>query len=35
LLMLNAGTITITILMVLVPSWYVSKIEPDKAIRFD
>ena len=35
LVMLNAGTIAITLLMVLVPSWYVSKIEPDKAIRFD
>jgi len=35
LLMLNAGTILITLLMLLVPSWYVSRIEPDKAIRFD
>jgi len=35
LLMLNAGTIILTLLMLLVPSWYVSKIEPDKAIRFD
>jgi lipoprotein-releasing system permease protein len=35
LLMLNAGTILITLLMLLVPSWYVSKIEPAKAIRFD
>jgi lipoprotein-releasing system permease protein len=35
LLMLNAGTVLITLLMILVPSWYVSKIEPDKAIRFD
>jgi len=35
LLMLNAGTIIITLLMLLVPSWYISKIEPDKAIRFD
>ena len=33
--MLNAGTIVLTLLMLLVPSWYVSKIEPDKAIRFD
>jgi len=35
LLMLNAGTIILTLMMLLVPSWYVSKIEPDKAIRFD
>jgi lipoprotein-releasing system permease protein len=35
LLMLNAGTILITLLMLLVPSWYISRIEPDKAIRFD
>ncbi len=35
LLMLNIGTVLITLLMLLVPSWYVTKIEPDKAIRFD
>lgn len=35
LLMLNAGTIVVTLLMLLVPSWYISRIEPDKAIRFD
>jgi lipoprotein-releasing system permease protein len=35
LLMLNAGTILITLIMLLVPSWYVTKIDPDKAIRFD
>ena len=35
LLMLNAGTIIVTLLMLLVPSWYISRIEPDKAIRFD
>jgi lipoprotein-releasing system permease protein len=35
LLMLNAGTVIITLLMLLVPSWYVTRIEPDKAIRFD
>jgi lipoprotein-releasing system permease protein len=35
LLMLNAGTISVTLLMLLLPSWYVSKIEPEKAIRFD
>ena len=35
LVLLNAGTIVVTLLMLLVPSWYVTKIEPDKAIRFD
>ena len=35
LLMLNGGTIIATLLMLLIPSWYVTKIEPDKAIRFD
>jgi lipoprotein-releasing system permease protein len=35
LIMLNAGTILVTLLMLLVPSWYISRIEPDKAIRFD
>jgi lipoprotein-releasing system permease protein len=35
LLMLNVGTISATILMLIVPSWYISRIEPDKAIRFD
>ena len=35
LLMLNAGTLIITTLMLLVPSWYISRIAPDKAIRFD
>jgi lipoprotein-releasing system permease protein len=35
LLLLNAGTLIITTLMLLVPSWYISRIAPDKAIRFD
>jgi lipoprotein-releasing system permease protein len=35
LILLNAGTLIITTLMLLVPSWYISRIEPDKAIRFD
>jgi len=35
LLMLNGGTLIITTLMLLVPSWYISRIAPDKAIRFD
>jgi lipoprotein-releasing system permease protein len=35
LFLLNAGTLIITTLMLLVPSWYISRIAPDKAIRFD
>ena len=35
LLLLNLGTLIITTLMLLVPSWYISRIAPDKAIRFD
>ena len=35
LLMLNAGTLAVTLLMLLVPSWYVSRISPDRALRFD
>jgi lipoprotein-releasing system permease protein len=35
LIFLNIGTLLITTLMLLVPSWYISRISPDKAIRFD
>lgn len=35
LLLLNAGTLVITLMMLMIPSWYVSKISPDRAIRFD
>jgi lipoprotein-releasing system permease protein len=35
LIFLNIGTLIITTLMLLVPSWYISRISPDKAIRFD
>lgn len=35
LLLLNIGTLIITTLMLLIPSWYISRIAPDKAIRFD
>ncbi|WP_340114577.1 ABC transporter permease [Maribellus mangrovi] len=35
LLLLNAGTIAITSLMLIIPSWFISKISPDKTIRFD
>ncbi len=35
LLLLNAGTLMITLLMLILPSWYVSRISPDRALRFD
>ncbi len=35
LVLLNIGTLAITTLMLLIPSWYISRISPDKAIRFD
>jgi len=35
ILLLNAGTLVITLLMLIVPSWYVSRISPDRALRFD
>jgi lipoprotein-releasing system permease protein len=35
LLLLNAGTIVITSFMLIIPSWFISKISPDKTIRFD
>jgi lipoprotein-releasing system permease protein len=35
LLMLNAGTLVVTLLMLLGPSWYISRISPDRALRFD
>ncbi|WP_167612844.1 ABC transporter permease [Maribellus sediminis] len=35
LLLLNAGTIVITSAMLIVPSWLISKISPDKSMRFD
>lgn len=35
ILLLNAGTLLITFLMLIVPSYLVSKISPDKIIRFD
>ena len=35
LLLLNAGTLMVTLLMLVVPSWYVSRISPDRALRFD
>jgi len=35
ILLLNLGSIVITTLMLVIPSFLVSKISPDKAIRFD
>jgi lipoprotein-releasing system permease protein len=35
LLLLNLGTITVTSLILIIPSWFISKISPDKSIRFD
>ncbi|MFV0591075.1 MAG: ABC transporter permease [Draconibacterium sp.] len=35
LLLLNLGTITVTSLILIVPSWLISRISPDKTIRFD
>ncbi|WP_372932775.1 ABC transporter permease [Mariniphaga sediminis] len=35
LLLLNIGTIVVTILMLVVPSYFVSKISPERTIRFD
>jgi lipoprotein-releasing system permease protein len=35
LLLLNLGTIVITSLILIIPSWFISKISPDKVIRFD
>jgi len=33
--LLNIGTLAITVSMLVFPSWYISRITPDKAIRFD
>jgi len=35
LLMLNVGTIVVTSVILIVPSWLISRISPDKTIRFD
>lgn len=35
LVLLNAGTIVITILMLLLPSWFITKVSPEKTIRFE
>ena len=35
LFFLNIGTIVITILMLIIPTWFVTRISPEKTIRFD
>jgi lipoprotein-releasing system permease protein len=35
LVLLNIGTIVITMLMLLLPSWFITKISPEKTIRFE
>src|SRR5450759_1327083 len=35
LVLLNAGTIVVTILMLLLPSYFITKISPEKTIRFE
>lgn len=35
ILLLNVASITLTVLMLIVPSFLISKISPEKAIRFD
>ncbi len=35
LFLLNTGTIVVTILMLIIPTWFVSRISPEKTIRFD
>jgi lipoprotein-releasing system permease protein len=35
LLFLNAGTLAITLAMLIIPSWYISRISPSRVLRFD
>ena len=35
LLLINLGTMLVTILMLVVPSYFISKISPDKSMKFD
>ncbi|MBK5202455.1 MAG: ABC transporter permease [Prolixibacteraceae bacterium] len=35
LILLNIGTLLITVLMLVIPSYFVAKISPDRIIRFD
>lgn len=35
LLLLNLGALAVTMLMLIAPSWFISRISPEKTIRFD
>ncbi|HBL77470.1 MAG: ABC transporter permease [Bacteroidetes bacterium GWF2_42_66] len=35
LFLLNIGTIIVTILMLIVPTWFITRISPEKTVRFD
>jgi lipoprotein-releasing system permease protein len=35
LVFLNVGTVAITVLMLLMPSYFITKISPEKTIRFE
>ncbi|MDX9881698.1 MAG: FtsX-like permease family protein [Prolixibacteraceae bacterium] len=35
LLLLNIGTVIVTILMLIVPTWFIARISPEKTVRFD
>jgi lipoprotein-releasing system permease protein len=35
ILLLNVGTVVITILMLLLPSYFITRISPEKTIRFE
>jgi len=35
ILLLNVGTMVVTILMLLLPSYFITKISPEKTIRFE
>ncbi len=35
LLLLNIGTVIVTIVMLVVPTWFITRISPEKTVRFD
>ena len=35
LLFLNIGTVIVTIVMLIVPTWFITRISPEKTVRFD
>ena len=35
IVLLNLGTVVITFLMLLIPSWFITRISPEKTIRFE